>query len=88
MTTTLLVVPTGHGVGLTATCLGLVRALDLLGLKVGYHKPLTQPGSDETGVERSTGLVRLTTSLRPPSPIPASRVEQLLSDDAIETLME
>lgn len=88
MTTTLLVVPTGHGVGLTATCLGLVRALDLRGLKVGFHKPLTQPGSDESGGERSTGLVRLTSSLRPPEPIPASRVEGLLSADAMETLME
>ena len=88
MTRTLLVVPTGHGVGLTATSLGLVRALDLLGLKVGYYKPLTQPGAAADGQERSTGLIRLTTSLKPPPPIAAARVEKLISEGQIDTLME
>ena len=32
---TVLVVPTGHGVGLTAACLGLVHALDQRGVDVG-----------------------------------------------------
>ena len=43
MTRTLLVAPTGHGVGLTATCLGLVHALEQQGVDVGFYKPLAQP---------------------------------------------
>ena len=33
---TFFVVPTGFGVGLTSISLGLVRALELAGLKVGF----------------------------------------------------
>ena len=40
---TLLVVPTGPSVGLTSTCLGLLRALDRRGVSVGFVKPLAQP---------------------------------------------
>ena len=49
MTRTLLVVPTGHGVGLTATCLGLVHALERQGVKVGFYKPLAQPRRTRRG---------------------------------------
>ena len=74
MTRTLLVVPTGHGVGLTATSLGLVRALDQLGINVGFVKPLAQARRHSTGPERSTALINLTTNLKPPEPIAASLV--------------
>jgi phosphate acetyltransferase len=88
MTRTILVVPTGHGVGLTATCLGLVRALDQLGVAVGFFKPLAQPGASGRSPERSTALIRLTTALRPPEPIPADVVERQLSRGAVGPLME
>jgi len=88
MTRTLLVVPTGHGVGLTATSLGLVQALDQIGVNVGFFKPVAQPRRNESGPERSTALVNLTTSLHPPEPISAALVEKRLGEGAIETLME
>lgn len=88
MTRTLLVVPTSHGVGLTATCLGLVQALDQRGVDVGFLKPLQQYRAGSPGPERSTALLRLTTSLRPPEPISAEVVERRLGEGAIETLME
>lgn len=33
---TFLLVPTGIGVGLTSACLGLIHALDCLGIKAGF----------------------------------------------------
>ena len=86
MTHTILVVPTGHGVGLTATSLGLVRALDRLGMPVAFAKPIAQPGQE--GPERSTALIRLATRLDPPEPIAAAQAETLLSIGAIDTLMK
>ena len=69
-----MVVPTGHGVGLTGTCLGLVHALQQRGVDVGFFKPLGQPAAGGVRTDRSTALVRLTTALRPPEPIPAEEV--------------
>lgn len=36
------VVPTTAGTGLSSICMGLVRALDQLGIRVGYFKPISQ----------------------------------------------
>jgi phosphate acetyltransferase len=88
MTRMLLVVPTGHRVGLTATCLGLVSALQQAGVNVGFYKPLAQPRARGTANDRSTALIRLTCGLRPPEPIPASVVERLLSENAVDSVME
>ncbi|MEO7285531.1 MAG: AAA family ATPase [Jatrophihabitantaceae bacterium] len=54
MSRTILVAPTGHGVGTTATCLGLVNALQQHGVNVGFYKPLGQPRAPGTGPDRST----------------------------------
>jgi phosphate acetyltransferase len=88
MTRTLLVVPTGHGVGLTATCLGLVNALRQRGVQVGFSKPLAQPQAGRTGADRSSALITLTAGLHPPEPIPAEKVERRLSENALDALME
>jgi phosphate acetyltransferase len=88
VTRTLLVVPTGHGVGLTASCLGLVAALQRQGIDVGFGKPLAQPRAHGTGADRSTALMALISGLRPPEPIPASLVEHQLSQNALDALME
>jgi len=42
----LLLVPTEGRVGLTSVSLGLLRALDRRGLRVGFVKPIRQPGDD------------------------------------------
>jgi len=88
VTRTLLVVPTGHGVGLMASCLGLVNALQRQGVDVGFGKPLAQPRADGTDADRSTALMTLTSGLCPPEPIPAGVVEHLLSENALDALME
>jgi phosphate acetyltransferase len=66
--------PTGQGVGLTSVSLGLVRAFDRLGLRVGFCKPISQSAE---GLERSTLFVRRTSDLEPPEPIPFRRAESL-----------
>lgn len=87
MARVLLVVPTGHGAGLTSTCLGLVRALDARGVDVGFHKPLAQSSRDADG-DRSVALVRLVTSLEPAEPIPSAHVSERLSHGDLDDLME
>jgi phosphate acetyltransferase len=88
MTRTLLVAPTGHGVGLTATSLGLVYALQERGVNVGFYKPLGQPRTQGTGTDRSSALVRLTSVLQPPEAIAPAEVERALSENQQDALME
>jgi phosphate acetyltransferase len=82
----LLVVPTGHRVGSTATSLGLVRALDQLGIAVAFAKPIAQPRG--SGDDHSTELVRLITRLEPPASIAVERAAELLGDGHLDGLME
>lgn len=68
--------PTGPGVGLTSVCLGLVHALDRLGVRVGFLKPVAQPGA--RGPDRSTAFMRASKDLSPPEPLPFSEAEEQL----------
>ena len=79
--------PTGSGVGLTSACLGLVRALDRVGRRVAFFKPIRQPG-DREGPERSTSFVRATSDLDPPDPLSFDRVEQLMLSGQQGRLLE
>src|SRR4051794_18491973 len=88
MTRTILVAPTSHGAGLTSTCMGLVDALQRQGIDVGFCKPLAQPRSPSEDDDRSTALIRLTSSLNPPEPISVTEVEHLLSENALESLLQ
>ncbi|MEQ5801490.1 phosphate acetyltransferase [Halomonas sp. H10-9-1] len=85
---TLLLVPTGTGVGLTSACLGLIRALDTLGLKASFLRPFRQDEINGPGPDRSTALARSTLGLSALEPLPQARVEKLLRDDRIADLME
>ncbi|MGH9137878.1 MAG: phosphate acetyltransferase [Acidimicrobiales bacterium] len=84
---TVLVVPTGRGVGLTSACLGLLRAVDRRGIRVGFLKPFAQPRPDG-GADLTTELVRLATGLLPPDPIPADRLEHALSAGGLDAVLE
>src|SRR5690606_1165202 len=69
------------GVGLTSTSLGLVRALQRAGLKVGYFKPVEQSAGNPELVARTHGLT-------PPRPLSLAHVENLLGDDRLDELLE
>src|SRR5580693_2760473 len=87
MVRSLLVVPTGAGVGLARTCLGLVRALDRQGVNVAFVKPVAQPRADG-GPDRSVGLVAAISSLRPPDPLPTAELEQQLANRGLHAALE
>ncbi|QOR38149.1 phosphate acetyltransferase [Billgrantia diversa] len=84
----LLMVPTGVGVGLTSASLGLMQALDTIGLKTGFFKPFRQDELNGPGPDRSTALVSSTLGLRPPAPIAQADMERLLRQDRLDVLME
>jgi phosphate acetyltransferase len=92
MPSTLFIAPSGANVGLTSVALGLLRALDSRGMRVGFFKPIGQPTGHDTGPERSTHFVRQTTSLQPTEPIPLDAAERLLlaghGDELFSRVME
>ncbi len=87
MARSLLVVPTGAGVGLARVCLGLVRALDRQGVNVAYAKPVAQPRADG-GPDRSATLVAAISSLRPPEPLATDELEEQLAERGIRAALE
>ena len=84
----ILLVPTGEGAGLTSACLGLIQALDTIGLKAGFLKPLRQDELNGPGPDRSCALVGSTLGLRPPAPLSQAEMERLLRQDRLDVLME
>lgn len=85
---TFFIAPTGFGVGLTSISLGLVRALQRAGLKVGFFKPIAQPHPGDSGPERSSELIARTHGLKPPMPLALAEVEHMLGDGQLDELLE
>ena len=85
---TFFVAPTHYGVGLTSVALGMVRALDKLGCRVCFFKPVAQPRPGENGPERSVEMARSVLSQQTVQPITMNRVEDLLGDNKSDVLME
>ncbi|WP_281646755.1 phosphate acetyltransferase [Parendozoicomonas sp. Alg238-R29] len=83
---TFYVAPTHYGVGLTSVSLGLVRALDKLGCRVRFFKPIAQ--TEIAGPEHSVEMVHATMSQQPADPIPFSRAEDLLGANKRDIMME
>ena len=79
---------TGAGTGLTSVCLGLVRALEQLGVRVAFSKPIAQQFEASNEPERSTHLVKATLGLQPAKPIKLSHAQQQLALGQTDRLME
>jgi len=79
--------PISGGAGLTTVSLGLLRALDKRGLRVGFCKPIGQRTEHNPGPELSTHFVRATSGLKPASPIPLEHAEKLVSDGRADELL-
>ncbi len=82
MARSLLVAPAAEDVGLTRTCLGLLRALDRAGVKIAFVKPVAQPRPDG-GPDRSAALVAAVTTLRPQDPLTTAELERQLGQDRL-----
>ena len=85
---TLFLAPSGFGGGLNSISLGLIRALENAGLKVGFFKPIAQPFPLDQGLERSCILVERTLNHRSPEPLPLEQVERQLADGELDLLLE
>ena len=85
---TFLMVPTAVGVGLTSACLGMIRALDCVGLQAGFLKPFVQQEINGKADDRSSSLIGRTLQLNPPTALSQSHVERMLGDDHLDELLE
>ena len=83
MRTTVLVAPAGRGVGITTACLGIVRALDREGIRVGFAKPVSNREPDHT-----IPLLSLGAHFAIPPAVPRGEAEALLAAGDDQTLME
>lgn len=76
MAQAILVVPTGHQVGLTSVAVGLVHALDRQGIRVGFCKPIAQTPLLGDQPERSSHLVKRVANIDAPPPMAISVAEE------------
>ena len=83
---TILLVPTGEGVGLTSACLGLIYALDCQGIKAGFLKPFSQDEKAES--DRTTALYRHVSKNETVEPIAYKKLTHLLNTGETDELLE
>jgi len=83
-----LLVSAGSGAGLTTISLGMVRALDRLGIRTGFCKPVAQLHDYDHGPERSTQLIEHMTDIVAPRPISLKWAKALLGSGREGMLME
>jgi len=86
------VAPASANVGLTSICLGLLRALDNVGMRVAFFKPFAQSADthneDETPSDRSVVFARSLMGLQVPNPLSVRLGQDLTSRDQSSLLME
>ena len=82
---TFFIAPTEIKTGLTSISLGLIRALDQLGLKVATCKPISR---DEGFGHRSIDLIALATGIQPPKPITLETAQAMMGEGKQGRLME
>ena len=88
MPTNLFLAPTGLHSGLTSTGLGLVRALEHIGVRVGFFKPIAQKVRQDEPVDRSVLFVRAVSDLHTPDPLDLKYAQGLINHGQTEQLME
>lgn len=85
MKKTFFVAPTAEHSGLTSVSLGLVRALQTIGLKAGFFKPVSQ---EESGDDRSISFAKEIVRIAPPEPISIKDAQATMSRGDKGLLME
>ncbi|MEH6561384.1 MAG: AAA family ATPase, partial [Marinobacter sp.] len=93
MAKSLFIAPTSMGSGLTSVCLGLLRAMERVGISVGFYKPFYQSvnqgeSQHNNGKDSSVTFVRSRSHLQPPDPITLKEAQQLLNRGKSDLLME
>ncbi|MFL1452936.1 phosphate acetyltransferase [Marinobacter sp. GN3S48] len=93
MAKNLFIAPTSMDSGLTSVCLGLLRALERVGVSVGFYKPFSQSvhqgeSQHNDGKDASVAFVRARSHLEPPDPMSLKEAQQLLNKGKSDLLME
>ncbi|MBZ2170030.1 phosphate acetyltransferase [Marinobacter sp. F4216] len=93
MAKSLFIAPTSMHSGLTSVCLGLHRALERVGVSVGFYKPFRQAvhhgeSVHNDGKDASVEFVREHSRVEPPEPISLKEAQQLLNRGKSNYLME
>lgn len=74
--------------GLTSISLGVFRALDRRGIRVGFCKPISQESLPEGEIDPSISLVSSTTGFKPVAPMTLDEAERYVRNDKMDDLME
>ncbi|MCH8551432.1 MAG: phosphate acetyltransferase [Natronospirillum sp.] len=80
--------PTGAGTGLTSVTLGLIRAMERLGVRVAFCKPIAQIHEGDDGPERSTLLAEQILGMQPAQPLDLQYAQHQLTLGQKDQLME
>jgi phosphate acetyltransferase len=85
---TFYLVPVSRDTGLTSMALGLVRALQLAGVRVGFVKPIAQPEASTRDRDLSSHFARTLCGTTTPEPIPFAHAAQMVREGNLAGLME
>lgn len=88
MAKSLFIAPSTLNSGLTSVSLGIIRALDQIGVRVGFFKPITQISSDGQKSDLSSHFAKTICNIDTPSPISIEDAEALLNRGEKGLLME
>jgi phosphate acetyltransferase len=93
MAKSLFITPTSINSGLTSACLGLLRALERVGVSVGFYKPFSQTvhrseSLHNAGKDASVEFARTLGQFEVPDPIPLKEAQKLLNRGKSDFLME
>lgn len=93
MAKNLFIAPTSMDSGLTSVCLGLLRALERVGVSVGFYKPFSQAVHEgeshhNEGKDSSVAFVKARSHLEPPEPLALREAQKLLNKGKSDQLME
>ncbi|AIO70439.1 phosphate acetyltransferase [Burkholderia oklahomensis] len=85
---TFYLVPVSHDAGLTSMALGLVRSLQLAGVRVGFVKPIAQPEASTRDRDLSSHFARTLCGTTTPEPIPFAHAAEMVREGCLAGLME
>ncbi|WP_299581089.1 phosphate acetyltransferase [uncultured Microbulbifer sp.] len=84
----LMLVPLDISVGITSVSLGLIRALERNRAEIQFFKPVSEPPSRDGTIERTTEILRQTTSLKIPRSFSAQQAESMIAAGETTELLE
>lgn len=88
MSRTIMLIPTSTNVGLSGVSLGVIRAMERQGVRLSVFKPVAQPRDGGDHPDQTTMILRANSKIPTAEPLKISRVEQLLSTNKQDILME